>query len=307
MPKVSSDSAVKTPQRARPYNVTKPTKVVPSPGPSSSPIQRPRVNKIHTCLLCNGNIKEGKKLNLEKSSELMYHYAACFYDKHKFRGIIDPGPDNQDSNGDPLEVFGSRFKYKCPYPDCSNNTGKRPARLVGFKEYCIHLAVVHFHLETALENDETEGMEEVLQAVRSHRMTQNIELEEIPPVQFEETHCCLLCQGATGKDAKNLSFKKEKLNSFKYHYADCYYETGVYLERYPPGEENTDPETGKPLDVLGKTMKYNCEVKGCKNKRQMGYKSFCIHNAVDHGGLFEIMREDANPDIQALVERLESL
>ena len=306
MPKVSSDSVVKTPQRARPYNISKSTKPVPSP--TSSPSQRPRVNKIHTCLICKGSIKEGKKLNLvDKLTELMYHYAACFYDKHKFKDIIDAGPDNRDDNGDPIEEFGTRFKYKCPYPDCANNSGKRPARLVGFKEYCIHLAVVHFHLETALEQDDTEGMEEVLKAVRDHRMKQNLELEEIPPVEYEEIHCCLLCKGATGKDAKNLSLKKEKLNSLKYHYADCYYDTGVYLERYPPGEENMDQETGQPLDVLGKTIKYNCDVPGCKNKRLMGYKSWCIHMAVDHGGLFEIMREDSNPEIRNLVERLESM
>lgn len=301
MPKVSSDNVIKTPQRAKPYTTRKPSTASPVPTPH-------RVNKIHICLVCNGNVKEGKKLNLQDGlNELMYHYAGCFYDKHHYKNIVDPGPDNRDEAGDPLEIFGSRFKYKCPFPACEKNGGRRPARMMGFKEYCIHLGVVHFLLETALEQEETEGMEEVLEAIRAHREKQNAELEEVPALMCEEIHCCLICEGATGKDAKNLSFNKEKLNSLRYHYADCYYDTGVYLAKYPPGPENTDEETGQPLDVLGRTMKYSCEVRGCKNKRKMGYKSFCIHNAVDHGGLYEIMREDENPKINQLVERLESI
>ena len=179
MPKVSSDSVIKTPQRANPY--TKKNVIQSKPTSSPSPIVRQRVSKIHTCLLCKGSIKEGKKLNLvENPNELMYHYAACFYDKHQYKGIVDPGKDNLDDNGSPIEVFGSRFKYKCPYAICEKNNGKRPARMMGFKEYCIHVAVVHFQLETAMEQDDTEGMEEVLEAVRAHRMKQGVDLEEIP-------------------------------------------------------------------------------------------------------------------------------
>ena len=270
MPKVSSDNVIRTPQRAKPYTTTKPSVVTPK--------VTHRVNKIHTCLVCNGNVKEGKKLNLQDGiNELMYHYAGCLYDKHHYKNIIDPGPDNRDEAGDPLEIFGSRFKYKCPFTVCEKNGGRRPARMMGFKEYCIHLAVVHFILETTLEQEDTEGMEEVREAIRAHREKQNAEVEDVPALIYEEIHCCLICEGATGKDAKNLSFNKEKLNSLRYHYADCYYDTGVYLAKYPPGEDNTDEETGQPLDVLGKTIKYSCEVKGCKNKRKMGYKSFCIH------------------------------
>ena len=141
MPKVSSDNVIRTPQRAKPYTTTKPSVVTPK--------VTHRVNKIHTCLVCNGNVKEGKKLNLQDGiNELMYHYAGCLYDKHHYKNIIDPGPDNRDEAGDPLEIFGSRFKYKCPFPVCEKNGGRRPARMMGFKEYCIHLAVVHFILET---------------------------------------------------------------------------------------------------------------------------------------------------------------
>jgi len=306
MPKVSSDSVIKTPQRAKPYSTTKSVPVKVSASPSTTP--RPRINKIHTCVICKGSIKEGKKLNLEENLQsAMYHYAGCFYELHKFKGIIDPGQDNQDEDGNPLEAFGSRFKYKCPFAICEKAAGKRPQRLMGFKEYAIHVAVVHYQLETAMERAGIEGIEVVLEAVRAKRMKESDELEEVPEVQCEEVHCCLLCKGATSKDAKNLSFKKEKINSMMYHYADCYYDTGIYLEKYPPGPENTDEETGQPIDYLGSTMKYSCEIKGCKQKRKMGYKSFCIHNAVDHGGLFEIMEVSDDEKINELGVRIQAI
>ena len=42
---------------------------------------------------------------------------------------------------------------------------------------------------------------------------------------------------------------------------------------YSPGEKNDNGE-GRPVDVLGGTIKYSCEVKGCDatKKRKMGYK-----------------------------------
>ena len=35
--------------------------------------------------------------------------------------------------------------------------------------------------------------------------------------------------------------------------------------------------------------------------------SLLFTSAVDHGGLYEIMREDENPEINQLVERLEAI
>ena len=64
---------------------------------------------------------------------------------------------------------------------------------------------------------------------------------------------------------------------------------------------------GQPLDVLGSKIKYDCVVKGCKNKRRMGYKEYCIHNAREHGGVVEVMRASDNPDIRLLANRLQSI
>ena len=55
-----------------------------------------------------------------------------------------------------------------------------------------------------------------------------------------------------------------------YHYAKCYYDTGIYFEMYPPGPENTDEESGQPIDSLGNTFEYSCEVTGCMEKKKMG-------------------------------------
>ena len=304
MPKVSNDSVIKTPQRAKPYSTTKSVSVKVSASPSNAP--RPRINKIHTCVICKESINEGKKLNLvENLQAVMIHYAGCYYDLHKFKGIIDPGQDNLDEDGNPLEAFGRRFRYKCPYGSCETPAGKRPQRLMGFKEYAIHVAVFHYHLESAMKKAEIEGIEVVLEAVRAKRMKESVELEEVPEVQCEEVHCCFLCKGSSGIDAMNLSFKKEKINSMMYHYAKCYYDTGIYFEMYPPGPENTDEESGQPIDSLGNTFEYSCEVTGCMEKKKMGYRSFCIHTAVVHGGLFEIMEASDDEKINELGGRIQ--
>ena len=49
------------------------------------------------------------------------------------------------------------------------------------------------------------------------------------------------------------------------------------------------PEDGSPRDVLGREVKYQCDIKGCSQKRRMGYKVFVIHMSNDQGGLEEIM------------------
>ena len=88
---------------------------------------------------------------------------------------------------------------------------------------------------------------------------------------------------------------------FRYHYASCFYPSGVYLSKYPPGEQNTDQE-GKPRDILGRDIKYSCEVRGCTIKRKMGYKEFCIHMSNELMGLLEVHREDGWPELLIIAE-----
>ena len=92
---------------------------------------------------------------------------------------------------------------------------------------------------------------------------------------------------------------------FRYHYASCYYESGVYLARYPPGEQNMDEE-GNPRDILGRDIKYSCEVMGCTIKRKMGYKEFCIHMSNEHRGILEVLREDGRPELLEIADLLDS-
>ena len=69
------------------------------------------------------------------------------------------------------------------------------------------------------------------------------------------------------------------------------------------GPENT-LEDGSPRDVLGREIKYSCDVKGCSQKRMMGYKEFVIHTANDHGGLDEIMAEHEDEQFRNIISRL---
>ena len=175
---------------------------------------------------------------------------------------------------------------------------------MGFKEYAIHCSVVHHILEEVLEKDKTEGLEEVRAAMVLTRRKNNIQFIPMPPVQVEEVHVCLLCRGEM-RDGKNLSFDKAKIKSLKYHYASCYYDTGVYKSKYAPGEDNQD-ENGDPLDHLGSRVQYRCKVRGCQatSKRMMGYKEFCIHSSNEHGGLLDIMENEENPQLREVGRRL---
>ena len=178
---------------------------------------------------------------------------------------------------------------------------------MGFKEYAIHCSVVHHILEEVLEKDNIPGLEEVRAAMVLTRRKADIPFIPMPAVQVEEVHVCLLCKGEQ-RDGKNLSFDKAKIKSLKYHYASCYYDTGIYKTRYPPGPENED-ENGDPVDYKGTTMSYQCKVKGCHStaKRKIGYKEFCIHSSNEHGGLLEIMAEDERPELRDIGRRLEEL
>jgi len=275
---------------------------------SSPPLPTPRIDRVHNCLVCGGqgkSNKEGRNLNMgEGLQDLKYHYAVCYYSEGVFRDLVDPGEINKTLGGEPLEEFGIRFKYKCPFVTCSRNTGRGAGKMMGYKEYSIHCGVAHNLLEKVMATDQREGIDEVRAAIIMLRKREGGIVEEMPPVQVEEVHNCLLCNGET-KEGKNLSFAASKKLQLRYHYASCYYKTGVYLAKYPPGEQNMDHE-GKPRDVLGRDIKYSCEVGGCTIKRKMGYKEFCIHMSNEHGGLCEVLRETDRPELWEIADKLEA-
>ena len=300
-PKVPS---IKIKEESSDYQIeSKPSIKLMPDGPS------PKVNRIHKCLLCDQ--KEGRNLHLSEDGlhTLVHHYAACYYNLNKYRHIVSPGIANQDHDGGPLEEL-SRFKYKCPFQTCENNSGKRPAKPMFFKAYAIHCAAFHGQLEVALARDvaTNPGLEEVRLAVLRYRQIKSEVPEVMPSVIVEEFHTCVICKGETGKEAV-LSLHKDQRQTLKRHYVNCYYDlnTEMFVARYSPGPDNTDPDTGRPLDELGTKTKYHCREAAClaKKKNQYGYKSFCIHMAVDHGELLEIMREDTRQEVRDILQKLE--
>ena len=60
-------------------------------------------------------------------------------------------------------------------------------------------------------------------------------IEDIPELRVEELHTCLICQGED-KEGKSMSLDRENLFQTRYHYASCFYDTGVYFTKYPPGQ-----------------------------------------------------------------------
>jgi len=84
------------------------------------------------------------------------------------------------------------------------------------------------------------------------------------------------------------------------------YDSGVYLQMYAPGPDNSDEE-GNPVDVLGTTTKYSCPKSGCSIKRRMGYKAYCVHMAHEHGGVLTVMANDDNIAVRQVGKRLQEI
>ena len=106
-----------------------------------------------------------------------------------------------------------------------------------------------------------------------------------------------------------LSFSNP--SSLKYHYAGCYYDNDIekMVSKYPPGPENINLETGRPIDEIGKKRTYPCSMQSCKKEKRnaYSYKTYCIHMSVEHGGLMEIMKNDPTADIRYVYDKLLSL
>jgi len=262
----------------------------------------PRCDKVHHCLICNGpgkSNKDGRNLNLGSGlQELKYHYSVCVYNAGGLYNLIDPGQGGVDPED--LEIFGAKYRYKCPFPDCDKNKGR--SKPIGYKEYAIHCGVAHHQVERWMVVDTRPGMQEIYDIIKRARELEDGKLEDMPDVIVEEMHTCLICKGEE-KDGRNLSFGFDKIYSTRYHYAACYYSEGVYLTMYPPGAQNCS-EDGKPIDYLGKEVKYFCQEKGCKVKRKMGYREFSIHMANEHGGLEKVMKADHREEVRDIVGRM---
>ena len=262
-----------------------------------------KVDKVHSCLICNGpgkNSKEGRNLNLGSGiKDLKYHYGMCVYAEGGFMDYVDHG-QGEGKRFEELEEYGKKFQYRCPFVACPKHHGR--TKPIGYKEYAIHVGVVHHQVEKWMLADERPGMRQVYDAIVAARERDGIIIEELPDVIVDRMHTCLVC-GGEDKDGRQLSFEGNKLFQLRYHYAYCFYDEGSYRGKYPPGPDNTSAD-GEPRDILGKEVKYTCEERGCNNKRNMGYKSFVVHMSNDHGGLEEVVRNHRRADIRALAEKI---
>jgi len=264
----------------------------------------PRIDKVHSCLLCEA--KEGRNLSFGSGlMELRNHYSVCFYNRGQFTAVADPGEGNRDFEGKAVDEYGKKFRYKCQVAECPRSIPK--AKSVGFKEWAIHAGVAHHLVEKVMEEEaeKTPAMKEVLAEVAKIRKEAGVVLDNLPLPSREEIHNCLLCVGKD-KDGLNLSLDPSKLWQVRYHYASCYFDSGVYMDlggSYLPGDQNSN-EDGSARDVLGREVKYRCMEGGCTMKRQVGYKELCIHMASDHGGLEAVMAKDEREEIRDLVEKI---
>ena len=270
------------------------------PAPISS-VSRPKVDKMMNCFLCKN--KDGKNLNTG-ANDLKYHISVCVYLTGGFLKYLPHGQACDKNAGlSDIEEYGAKYKYKCPFENCDKGTAK--AKAIGFKELAIHCGVMHGILERWAENSDKEEAKELYELLKFQREEDGKVLGNVPHIPFEEVHTCCICKGQD-KEGKNLSFSKEKIYQTRYHYAACVYDSELglnYLQMYPPGKQNVT-EDGKPKDVLGREVKYSCQEKGCKNKRKMGYKEFCIHMSNDHGGLEEVLAKCDDEKIREIAPKL---
>ena len=280
----------------------------------------PDINKPFNCFICDGRERDGRNLNMNKKlSEARYHLALCYYGERRFLNIIDAGPLNRNQHGFPIDEIGTQFKYRCPFPTCPKNTNTRGGQQTsGYKAYSLHLARDHHLLEVVLADDRRAGAAEVRAAVIQARRREGGLLERVPEVQFEEVHVCLVCNGEN-KEGKNLSFDPNKISSMRYHYASCFYDTGVYLLEYSEhlqldkNEEHKKNigDDGQPKDVLGTVYRYTCKVKKCsassRSRKTMGLKEYCIHTASEHGVVIQIMLESEREDLRKVGIRLKAI
>ena len=143
---------------------------------------------------------------------------------------------------------------------------------MGFKEWAIHAGSYHFLVEKVMlaKVGRTPALKEVLAKLTKDREAKGISLAYIPEPYREEIHNCLLCLGKN-EDGLNLSLDPTKLRRVRRHYAECYFDSGVYQtlgEPYLLGAHNMN-EDGSAKVLLGREVKYRCKFSGCTMTRQV--------------------------------------
>ena len=99
------------------------------------------------------------------------------------------------------------------------------------------MGAVHHQLELwALQQSQQgrQGSLELYQLLVNSREADGKVIQEIPELRVEELHKCLICKGED-KEGESLSMDQDKIFQTRYHYASCFYDTGVYYAKYSPG------------------------------------------------------------------------
>lgn len=121
-----------------------------------------KVEKVHTCLICNGRTEEGRmdkeasnlSFRPDKQKRLKEHYSKHFYKEGKFK-VIAPPPLLDDGTED---EFGKQLRYKCEEPGCWK--GRKPG--CGYKEITLHRAAEHGLFEEVVAVEEREDLRDLV-------------------------------------------------------------------------------------------------------------------------------------------------
>ena len=143
---------------------------------------------------------------------------------------------------------------------------------MGFREWAIHAGSYHFLVEKVMlaEVGRTPALKQVLAKLTKDREAKGVSLDNFPEPYRVEIHDRLLCLGKD-KAGLNLSLDPKELWRVRYHYAVCYFDSGVYQSLggpYLPGAHNMN-EDGSAKDLLGREVKYRCKFSGCTMTRQV--------------------------------------
>jgi len=132
------------------------------------------VEEVHTCFICGGkdrmtgrDDKEARYLSLTEEQGInrtRYHYAQCLFDTGVYQPKYPPGPENTDSSGGVKDLLGREIKYSCRIPGCSQK------RMMGYKEFCIHMGNEHGGLEEVLSEDSRQEVRDIVPRIRKKKV-----------------------------------------------------------------------------------------------------------------------------------------
>ena len=257
------------------------------------------------CVLCQS--KEGK--NLQFAGNLLgylYHYSLCIYNQGGFRDLVPQQQEGDVTLSQQVETTGGsgvQYRYRC---QPARRKDSECSRGVGYKEFCVHLGRQHGLAVRWIQNNITEELKPVLLRIQEVLAKQQPEVARqgnIPDPIVEELEDCVVCNAEDGKDGKELSYSRDKLDIAKFHYTVCLLKnTNVFFRILPPRDAGED---GRPGDLEGKLYQYTCTLAGCREGRRVcSYQEFVHHMSQEHGLLYTAMESQGSSQLARVRQRL---